>query len=98
MKQHSDESEAARRLSAKGAAKGGRARASVMDSDERSRSAQVAAQARWAKVGKEPLAAAAKDEDGDLAMLLGAWVTMRFPADFRPFRGSDQKGKALGGA
>ncbi len=70
MKQHSDESEAARRLSAKGAAKGGRARASVMDSDERSRSAQVAAQARWAKVGKEPLAAAAKDEDGDLAMLL----------------------------
>jgi len=33
-----------------------------------------------------------------LKLPLGAWVTMRFPADFRPFRGSDQKGKALGGA
>ncbi|MEJ7656551.1 MAG: Na+/H+ antiporter [Thermoleophilaceae bacterium] len=29
---------------------------------------------------------------------LGAWVSMRFPTDCRLFRGSDQKGKSLGGA
>ena len=34
----------------------------------------------------------------DAVYSLGAWVSMRFPTDCRLFRGSDQKGKSLGGA
>lgn len=45
-------SAAARALSKKGASKGGRARASVLTPEERSRIAQEASRARWAKEGK----------------------------------------------
>jgi len=47
--------DAAKALSARGAAKGGLARARNMTPEERSASARAAVQARWVKAGKEPM-------------------------------------------
>jgi hypothetical protein len=47
--------EAAKALSALGAAKGGLARAKNMTAEQRSESARAAVQARWLKAGKEPM-------------------------------------------
>lgn len=52
MSQKNEASKAAKALSERGASKGGRARASVLDGEERSDIARKAAQARWAKQGK----------------------------------------------
>lgn len=48
----SDTSDAAKALSARGAAKGGRARANVLTAEERREIAQRASRARWEKAGK----------------------------------------------
>jgi hypothetical protein len=48
-----DASEAARALSQRGAAKGGRARANVLTPEERSEIASAASRARWQKAGKQ---------------------------------------------
>jgi hypothetical protein len=50
-----DASEGAKALSALGAAKGGLARAKKLTPEQRSESARVAVEARWAKEGKSPL-------------------------------------------
>ncbi|HWF37344.1 MAG TPA: P63C domain-containing protein [Candidatus Acidoferrales bacterium] len=53
--ENKDAMEAAKALSALGAAKGGLARAKNMTASERSDSARAAVQARWAKAGKESI-------------------------------------------
>lgn len=50
----SDASEAAKALSLRGAAKGGRARANVLTPEQRSEIAREASRARWEKAGKPP--------------------------------------------
>lgn len=52
MAQRTEASDAARALSKRGAAKGGRARANVLSDEERREIAQGASRARWAKAGK----------------------------------------------
>ena len=63
-------SEAAKTLASKGAAKGGRARASVLTVEERREAARNAARARWAKAGKETPEASTTDVADDHAALI----------------------------
>ncbi len=63
-------SEAAKTLASKGAAKGGRARASVLTVEERREAARNAARARWAKAGKETTEASTTDVADDHAALI----------------------------
>ena len=57
-------SKAARKLSKKGASKGGRARASVLTAEERTEAARAAARARWGSAGTP-----VDDDSGDLSVL-----------------------------
>src|SRR5438128_6825881 len=60
MSKSTEASKAAQALSKRGAAKGGRARASVLTTEERREIAQKASRARWAKEGKGKPAAVAE--------------------------------------